>query len=713
MRRKNRLAELKRIPIRTDGWTPLGSLAELNLVTTPNQVRHIDGARALEILATPTGPPGGAIASAKRALAGLSLPPGYRVSFGGLYAELEQAAFGVGLAALAAFVLMVGILILQFDGLLVPGLLLLEIPLALMGGAIALIVSGVGLNAVGLVAFLTLIGIGLRHGIVLLSRVRRNEAAGMPLEAAVKEAIHVRFRPIVLTALTAALGMLPTALGWGQGAAPEQGLAVVILGGILWSAVRSTQFDSRAVSALAAQTTGERENGMRSFSPVWMIRSAGLFAALFMSGCATYQPKPLPTAPDLAQVSALTVPASQFEIPGLKPHSFPTNGLDETAIVTLAVFNNPDLKAARLQAGVADAQLLEAGLLPDPQVSGGLGQSAFHTGYSIGLSEDLQALITRGAAEGRGQGARPAGESGNSLAGMAGGRKGAGIIHSIPRRRTASADGRRDARLAGRPLSSGRGRARTGQRDSKHGFRRPHGADGRGHAVGSTPTRRESDPPRIESIAGTQTGREPPLDRSNGSQPLSPSQFQAASAALRIAGLICSPCKPGIKARSSVLREAVLAQFPAMSAGVEQARDPVEGVNTIGLTVNMTLPLFNRNRGQIAIQQATRAVLCQTYQARLDQAVSDADQVWKAAQIMARQLRGLNARLPALEQTASAAEKSFQQVNLDAGAYASLRFNFLTEQANAIRLRTLLEQAQSALTTLLGLPFGSQSFPDK
>ena len=94
--------------------------------------------------------------------------------------------------------------------------------------------------AVGLVAFLTLIGIGLRHGIVLLSRVRRNEAAGMPLEAAVKEAIHVRFRPIVLTALTAALGMLPTALGWGQGAAPEQGLAVVILGGILWSAVRST-----------------------------------------------------------------------------------------------------------------------------------------------------------------------------------------------------------------------------------------------------------------------------------------------------------------------------------------------------------------------------------------------------------------------------------------------------------------------------------------
>ena len=234
------VADLGRLPIRSVGWTPLGQLAELSLVSTPNQIRHIGGARALDILATPTGPLGGTIAAAKKALAGLPMPAGYRWAFGGLYPELEQAALGLGLAALAAFVLMVGILVLQFDGLLVPGLLLLEIPLAVMGGAIALIVSGVGLNAIGLVAFLTLIGIGLNHGIVLLYRARSNEAAGMPVEEAVKEAIHVRFRPIVLTTLTAALGMLPTALGWGQGAAPEQGLAVVILGGVLWSAVRST-----------------------------------------------------------------------------------------------------------------------------------------------------------------------------------------------------------------------------------------------------------------------------------------------------------------------------------------------------------------------------------------------------------------------------------------------------------------------------------------
>lgn len=235
------LDELAALPIRTaGGWTPLGELASLKLVETPNQIRHIAGARALDILATPTGPLGSMEAAARRALASLHLPPGYRISFGGLAAELEQAALGLLLATLAAFAIMVGILLLQFDGLLIPGILLLEIPLALTGGTVALVLSGVGLNATGMVGFLTLVGIGLRHSIVLLDRVRSNENAGMPVEHAVREAIQVRFRPIVLTAVAAVLGMLPTALGLGEGAAPEQGLAVVILGGLIWSALRST-----------------------------------------------------------------------------------------------------------------------------------------------------------------------------------------------------------------------------------------------------------------------------------------------------------------------------------------------------------------------------------------------------------------------------------------------------------------------------------------
>jgi len=234
------LPSLRALPIRTAGWTRLGALAEVRLVPSSNQIRHIDGARALEILATPRGALGDTIRAAGRELASLQLPLGYRIGFGGLFRELERAAIDLAAAGVAAFLLMAGILVLQFDGLLIPGLLLLQIPLAFTGGAAALALSGVGLNATGVVAFLTLVGISLNHGIVLLYRVRRNEAAGLAPEAAVREAVHVRFRPIMLTTLAAVLGMLPTALGWGEGAAPEQGLAVVILGGVLWSAVLST-----------------------------------------------------------------------------------------------------------------------------------------------------------------------------------------------------------------------------------------------------------------------------------------------------------------------------------------------------------------------------------------------------------------------------------------------------------------------------------------
>ncbi|CAN7773690.1 efflux RND transporter permease subunit [Caballeronia sp. LjRoot31] len=232
--------QLKRIPVMASGWVALSDVADVHMATGPNVIRHLNGLRAIEILAMPTAPLGQVISASKQALSTLSLPAGYEVKFGGLYPQLERAALNVGVAAIVALVLMLGILTLQFDGLLVPGLLLLQMPLAFSGGAIALVVSGVGLNAIGLIAFLTLIGVSLNHGIVLLQLVKRNEAQGLSVVDAVRDAVEVRFRPILLTVLTASLGLLPTALGFGQGAAPEQGLAIVTLGGLVWSGLLST-----------------------------------------------------------------------------------------------------------------------------------------------------------------------------------------------------------------------------------------------------------------------------------------------------------------------------------------------------------------------------------------------------------------------------------------------------------------------------------------
>ena len=126
-------------------------------------------------------------------------------------------------------------------GLLVSGLLLLQMPLAFSGRAIALVVSGVGLDAIGLIAFLTLTAVSQNHCIVLLKLVKRNKAQEFAVVDAVRDAVHVRFRPILLTVLTASLGLLPTAPRFGKGAAPEQGLAIVTLSGLVWSGLLSTK----------------------------------------------------------------------------------------------------------------------------------------------------------------------------------------------------------------------------------------------------------------------------------------------------------------------------------------------------------------------------------------------------------------------------------------------------------------------------------------
>ncbi|MGH8146726.1 MAG: efflux RND transporter permease subunit [Rhodanobacteraceae bacterium] len=234
-------AQLAREPISTPkGWVPLSRVAKLDLQAQPNQLEHFGGERALAIMATPLRALGSVAADAKTALRGLKLPQGYRIAFGGMYPQLVHTAEAIGLAMVVALALMLGILALQFGGWRLPLILLLQAPLAFTGGVLLLAISGVGLNATGMVGLLTLVGISLNHGIVLLTYVRAHERQGMPPEESVRRAARERLRPIVLTALTAALGMLPTALGFGEGAAPEQGLAIVVLGGVLWSSVLST-----------------------------------------------------------------------------------------------------------------------------------------------------------------------------------------------------------------------------------------------------------------------------------------------------------------------------------------------------------------------------------------------------------------------------------------------------------------------------------------
>ena len=425
-----------------------------------------------------------------------------------------------------------------------------------------------------------------------------------------------------------------------------------------------------------------------------------------LCGCAIYHPRSLPTSPDLARAPALAVPASNLGVPGLKPERLdPAQGLTQINVITLAVVDNPRLKAVRLQSGVARAQLLEAGLLPDPQISGGLARSSFFTGYSASLAEDIQALITRGAAK------------------SAAGAHLKQVNLEILWQEWQVAERARELYIQAQALGKLRrvlyarrkllaGLYRRDEASLKHRYVTVSDvtadfiawnsaeAEWRAFELQDNQTRHA-----LDELLGLAPDVQLRLRGAPREQPMTTTQYRSALAALPRQRPDLLALKAGYHTEEERLREAILAQFPLISAGVEKARSPEEGIQSIGFNVTLTLPLFNRNRGPIAVGRASRAYLYQVYQSSLDETASQTDEVWTAVGIMRHQLKMLDARLSGLEQAAAAARESLGRGTLSLADYARVDSNALATRAEEIQLRASLEQAQAALAMLLALPF--------
>lgn len=428
--------------------------------------------------------------------------------------------------------------------------------------------------------------------------------------------------------------------------------------------------------------------------------------ASLLSGCAIYHSKPLPTEPDLARTPTLTVPASDLGVPRLKPEPLdPAKGLTETNVVTLAVVDNPQLKALRLQAGVARAQLLEAGLLPDPQISGGPSKSSFFTGYSVTLAEDIQGLIARGAVKGAARAnleqvnldilwqewqvaerARELYIDSQSLAALR-------AVLDRQRRLLGKLYQRDEASLKQHEGTVS---------DVAADFIAWNSAqtEWRAFELRDNQTRHA-----LDELLGLTPDVQLRLRGAASGQLVTPAQYHSALAALAVRRPDLLALQAGYRSEEERLREAILAQFPLINAGVTKARSSEEGIQSIGFNVTLTLPLFNRNRGPIAVGRASRAYLHQAYQASLDETTNQADEVWKAVVIMRRQLKTLEARLSGLDRAAAAAKESLGRRTLTLADYARVDSNALTARAEEIQLRASLEQAQAVLAMLLAQPF--------
>jgi HAE1 family hydrophobic/amphiphilic exporter-1 len=229
-------SDLDRILASSVEGVPLGLLLEVERTTGPIAIRREAQERIARVTADMVaGDLAGAIGAVREAVEGVDLPEGVRLQVGGGSTELRRSFREMGLAFLLALFLIYMILAAQFDSLVLPLVVLLAVPLALIGAILLLALTGNGLDAMSLIGIVVLTGIAVNNAIVMLDFILRVQAGGMSLRSAIEEAGRARLRPILMTSSTTILGLLPMALGLGSGAELRAPLAVAAIGGMVTS----------------------------------------------------------------------------------------------------------------------------------------------------------------------------------------------------------------------------------------------------------------------------------------------------------------------------------------------------------------------------------------------------------------------------------------------------------------------------------------------
>ncbi len=230
-------AALRALPVRVGehGLLPLGDLAELHEVKAVSPVLRDAGRRRSALLVNlETSDIEGWVRTAQaRVHADITLPPGVTVEFGGQFENLLAAKARLALVVPATLLLIFGLIVLTFGRLRQALVVYTGIPLALTGGVFALWARGLPFSITAAVGFIALSGVAVLNGVVLVSCFNDLRAAGRSVRDAVIEGALARLRPVLMTALVAALGFVPMALATGPGAEVQRPLATVVIGGIL------------------------------------------------------------------------------------------------------------------------------------------------------------------------------------------------------------------------------------------------------------------------------------------------------------------------------------------------------------------------------------------------------------------------------------------------------------------------------------------------
>ncbi len=236
---RNSLDALRAIPIAAPAGTmlPLGSLARIDYGLGANVVNREDVSRLIVVSTNVSGRPlGTVVADIQNTInSKITLPSGYLIRYGGQFESEERATTNLLLYSLLAMVVIAMLMFVAVKSLPATIAILINLPLALVGGLVAILLTGGVLSVASLIGFITLFGVAVRNGLLLVDNYNRRHAEGMELKEVIRAGSLQRLNAILMTALTSALGTLPLALAFGAGNEILQPLAIVVLGGLITS----------------------------------------------------------------------------------------------------------------------------------------------------------------------------------------------------------------------------------------------------------------------------------------------------------------------------------------------------------------------------------------------------------------------------------------------------------------------------------------------
>ena len=247
-------------PLAQVRYVPLSAVAQIDLAPGPNQISRENGKRRIVVSANVRGRDlGSFVADAQQRIAAqVKLPAGYWIGWGGQFEQLASAAkrltIVVPIALLLIFVLLFMSLGSAIDSLLVFS----GVPLALTGGIAALLLRDIPLSISAGVGFITLSGVAVLNGLIIIAAIQQLREQGRPLVEAVREGALMRLRAVLMTSLVAPLGFVPMAIATGPGAEVQRPLATVVIGGIISSTVL-TLFVLPALYVLLRRETDDVE----------------------------------------------------------------------------------------------------------------------------------------------------------------------------------------------------------------------------------------------------------------------------------------------------------------------------------------------------------------------------------------------------------------------------------------------------------------------